>query len=79
MMTGIGLLGAALMAGAYYLNSWNIVPSVGLGYQLMNFIGAALVCANLFSRRAWSDLAFSFVWLFIATAALVRIIPRLLW
>jgi len=70
----IGWYGAAAIVGAYALNSFNVISSSSLGYQLLNLTGAVGIVIISMLKKAYQPAALNAIWTVIALAALFKII-----
>jgi len=66
----IGFAGMALIVGAYFLNSYEIVASKSLTYQVMNLAGAIFVGIDVYQKKAWSAFTLQVVWAMIGISAI---------
>lgn len=70
----VGFVGMALIVGAYFLNSYEIVASKSMTYQLMNLVGAAFVGVDVFTKKAWSAFTLQVIWFIIGISAIVTML-----
>lgn len=76
-MTGVlvdaaGWSGAVGLLLAYWLVSTGRLDGRAVGFQLLNLVGAAGLCANGIYHGAWPSAALNVVWIGIGAAALAR-------
>ncbi len=74
ILEAIGVLGAIMVLGAFGLNSFSVVSSTSVFYQLMNLVGGAAFVYYTFKKTAWSSLVVNIAWVLIAFVALYRIL-----
>ena len=70
----VGFIGMALIVGAYFLNSYEIVASKSMAYQLMNLFGAVAVGIDVYAKKAWSAFTLQVIWFLIGISAILTII-----
>ena len=68
----IGWLGTVLLIGAYALNSFGLLSSVGLVYPLLNLAAGILLGIRVFADRNYSNLILEFFWIGVALVSLVK-------
>lgn len=76
MVHVIGGIGTVLVLVAYFLVSNGRLKSASLGFQGMNFVGAALLTVYGFLLFAWASVALNAIWGLIAVVALVRVMRK---
>jgi len=76
LVDGSGWLGAAVLLLAYALVSFKKMPPDSGAYQLMNAGGSALLIVNTVFYRAFPSAFVNLIWIFIATAAYLRVKRR---
>jgi hypothetical protein len=69
-----GWFGAVAIIGAYALNSFGILSSSSLSYQLINVLGAVGLAVLSFSKKAYQPGVVNTIWTTIALGAIVKII-----
>jgi|LakMenEpi03Aug12_release.lakeMendotaPanAssembly.Ray.scaffolds.fasta_scaffold1157745_2 hypothetical protein len=74
MVHVIGGIGTVLVLVAYFLVSNGRLKSASLGFQGMNFVGAALLTVYAVLLFAWASVALNAIWGLIAVVALVRVL-----
>lgn len=70
----IGWYGTVAIVGGYALNSFNIIGSNSLLYQILNLTGAIGIVALSLSKKAYQPATLNAIWTIIALVALVKII-----
>lgn len=73
ILEAVGVLGAIMVLGAFGLNSFGVVQSTSVVYQLMNLVGGCAFIYYTFKKAAWSSLVVNIAWAVIAIVALFRI------
>jgi hypothetical protein len=73
ILEAIGVLGSIMVLGAFGLNSFGVVASTSIVYQVMNLVGGAAFVYYTFKKTAWSSLVVNVAWVVIAIVALYRI------
>ena len=69
-----GWLGSFCILGAYFLNSFQVLPSNGILYQGINLAGALLFAHHATKKQAWPVLFVQCVWGLIALIVIARLI-----
>ncbi len=72
----LGWYGMVAIVGAFALNSFNIMSSDTLLYQLLNMTGAIGLLFESFSKKAYQPGVLNIIWTVIAFIAIVRILFR---
>jgi hypothetical protein len=67
-----GWYGSAAILGAYALNSFGVIGTTHVVYQLLNLTGALGVAWVCWRKRTWQAFWLESIWAGIATVALVR-------
>ncbi|MCX8035254.1 MAG: hypothetical protein N3A71_03165 [Candidatus Dojkabacteria bacterium] len=70
----LGVLGAIMILGAYFLLSINYLSADNLFYQLLNILGSLVLLCYSFYKKAWANVGINFIWMIIGLFALVSII-----
>lgn len=70
----IGIMGAMMVLGGYFLLSANYLDSNSVVYQLLNIIGSILLLGYSIYKKAWANVGINFIWMVIGLFALVNII-----
>lgn len=70
----IGVMGAMMVLGGYFLLSANYLDSNSVVYQLLNIIGSILLLGYSIYKKAWANVGINFIWMVIGLFALVNII-----
>ena len=68
----VGWIGTTAILVAYGLNSFGIIPSVGLLYPSLNFFGAILLGIRVYADRNWSDITLEVFFGGVALVSLIR-------
>ena len=68
----IGLIGAILIIGSYYLNINGKLNSGSLIYILSNLLGGIFFTINTLVHQAYPSMIVNIIWIFIALAALFK-------
>jgi hypothetical protein len=71
----IGWIGAASLLSAYALVSSGRLEGSGLGFQLLNLVGAVGLLVNGVYHGAWPSAGLNTVWLVVGVVALTRLRP----
>lgn len=74
MLEFIGWYGVVAIVGAYALNSFDLIESNSISYQLLNLSGAIGVLSISFVKQAYQPAILNIIWAFIALVALLKII-----
>lgn len=69
----IGWYGTVAIVGAYALNSFNIIGSNSLLYQILNLTGAIGIVALSLSKKAYQPATLNAIWTIIALIAIIKI------
>lgn len=69
----IGWYGTVAIVGGYALNSFNIIGSNSLTYQILNLTGAIGIVALSLSKKAYQPATLNAIWTIIALIAIVKI------
>ncbi len=72
----IGWLGAALIVGAYLLNSFGVLDAQGLLYQLINLLGAICILTFSVVWKAYPNVVTNAIWSVGAIVAIVLIVVK---
>jgi hypothetical protein len=70
----IGWYGTFAIVTAYFLNSFKILDSGNIWYQLLNATGAIGVAVISFSKKAYQPMVLNIVWTVIGIIAIVNIV-----
>ena len=68
-----GWYGTVAIIGAYFLNSFGIIQSSSLSYQLLNATGAVGAIIIGYKKQVWQSVSLNIVWLLIGVIAIVKI------
>lgn len=71
-MDGIGLIGVALIMGAYLMLQLEKLRSTALSYSLLNAIGASMIVASLFVNFNLSAMLMEVFWVLISFIGIGR-------
>jgi hypothetical protein len=71
----VGWLGVAALLGAYALVSVGRLQGRGLGFQVLNLVGAVGLLVNGVHHGAWPSAGLNTVWLLVGVVALARLRP----
>ena len=71
-MDGIGLIGVALIMGAYLMLQLEKLRSTALSYSVLNAIGASLIVASLFVNFNLSAMLMEVFWVLISFIGIGR-------
>jgi hypothetical protein len=71
----VGLIGMAMTVLAYFLMSFNIIPSGG-AYQIMNGVGSAFLIYSLVVHQNIPAMIMEIVWFAISISSLARSLLR---
>lgn len=69
----IGWYGTVAIVGGYALNSFNIIGSNSLLYQILNLTGAIGIVALSLSKKAYQPATLNAIWTIIALIAIIKI------
>ena len=69
-----GWYGTGAILLAYALVSYDILPSDGLLYQLLNVTGALGIIAISYKKRVFQSIALNVAWAVIGAVAIVRLL-----
>ena len=69
----VGILGALVIAAAYFAATRGRLPADGAGFNLWNLLGAALVLTSLWARPNVGAIVIEVLWALIALSALLRL------
>ena len=70
----LGWYGTLAIVSAYFLNSFNIIHSTDLTYQLLNFTGAIGIVLISLRKQAYQPAVLNIVWSLIALIAIIKIV-----
>jgi hypothetical protein len=76
IMAGIGLVGSALVIGAYFANQQGWMASTGWRYSLLNLVGASLILASLLAEWNLPSVVMEAFWAAISLYGLWRWLRR---
>lgn len=68
-----GDIAAVLVLSAFGLNTFGILSSSSVTYQLLNLLGGTAFIYYTYKKTAWSSLVVNIAWSIIALVALYRI------
>jgi len=71
----LGWIGAGALLSAYALVSAGRLSGRGLGFQLLNLLGAVGLLVNGVYHGAWPSAGLNTVWLVVGVIALARLRP----
>ena len=71
----LGWIGAASLLSAYALVSSGRLSGRGLGFQVLNLVGAIGLLVNGVYHGAWPSAGLNTVWLVVGVVALARLRP----
>ena len=71
----LGWIGAASLLSAYAFVSSGRLEGSGLGFQLLNLVGAVGLLVNGVYHGAWPSAGLNTVWLVVGVIALARLRP----
>lgn len=71
----LGWIGAASLLSAYALVSSGRLSGRGLGFQVLNLVGAVGLLVNGVYHGAWPSAGLNTVWLVVGVVALARLRP----
>lgn len=71
-MDGIGLIGVALIMGAYLMLQLEKLRSTALSYSVLNAIGASMIVASLFVNFNLSAMLMEVFWVLISFIGIGR-------
>ena len=77
LIEALGWYGAVAIVGAYALNSFSLISTQDLLYQLLNFTGAIGIVIISFYKKAYQPGVLNLIWSFIAFFALLNIVFQL--
>lgn len=69
-----GWYGTVAILSAYFLNSFGIISSSGVWYQLLNITGAIGIVVISYKKKAFQPMTLNIVWTLVGLAALLKII-----
>lgn len=72
VMDGIGLIGVALIMGAYLMLQLEKLRSTALSYSVLNAIGASMIVASLFVNFNLSAMLMEVFWVLISFIGIGR-------
>lgn len=70
----VGWFGAISLMSAYMLNSFGLISSHSIMYQLMNIIGALCIIYISYKKQVYQSVVLNLMWLAIGIIAFARII-----
>ena len=70
----VGWIGAISLMGAYMLNSFGIIESRSITYQLANIIGALCIIYISYKKQVYQSIILNLMWLVIGIIAFAHII-----
>lgn len=70
----LGWYGTLAIISAYFLNSFNIIHSTDITYQLLNLTGGIGIVLISLKKRAYQPAVLNIVWSLIALIAIIKII-----
>lgn len=68
----IGWIGTVILIGAYALNSFGVIPTLGLLYPILNIVAGTLLGVRVFADRNYSNLILEFFWIGVAVISIIR-------
>lgn len=68
-----GWYGTIAIISAYFLNSFGVLSSADVLYQLLNISGAIGIVLISFKKQAYQPMILNIIWTIIGTLALVKI------
>lgn len=74
LFEALGWYGSLALIVAFALNSYEVIDSQSMSYQLLNFTGAAGIIAISLYKRVYQPAVLNIFWLMIAAIALVTIV-----
>lgn len=72
----VGWVGAAALLGAYALVSSGRLDGQGVGFQVLNLVGAVGLLVNGAHHGAWPSVGLNSVWFVVGLLALLRLVAR---
>jgi hypothetical protein len=72
MATSVGWVGAAGTVGAYALVSLRRLDAHSLRFQLINVVGAALLCVSALTTHNWPSMVSNLIWMYLGSHALLQ-------
>ena len=70
----VGWYGAAAIILAYFLNSYSVLASTSIVYQLLNLSGALGIVIVSVHKHTFQTVALNIVWSLIAAIAILKIL-----
>lgn len=70
----LGWYGTTAIIGAYALNSFGLLSSLNINYQLLNLTGAIGITVVSFNKRDYQPGVLNFIWTIIALIAIIKIL-----
>lgn len=71
-----GWAGAALILGAYFLVSFEIMRPDSISWQVINLTGAMGLIAASFSKRDWQPVALNIIFALVAIVSILNLLLR---
>ncbi|HTH55531.1 MAG TPA: hypothetical protein VL728_05755 [Cyclobacteriaceae bacterium] len=68
----IGWIGSIEVIAAYALNSYQMIPSNSIYFQLLNLTGGFFLIINTVYHRAYPSAFINIVWVIIAAIAIIK-------
>ena len=72
MITAIGIIGAAIILVAFFLNQTSVWKSESVTYEFTNFIGAVFLTWYSWLLHSWPFLALNIIWGGVALYEMIR-------
>jgi hypothetical protein len=72
IIDAVGWIGSIEVIAAYGLNSYQVIPSDSIYFQLLNLTGAFFLIINTVYHRAYPSAFINVVWVIIAAIAIAR-------